>query len=32
VQQQHTKKRKNVELDSAIERQRDFLNGFIKRD
>jgi hypothetical protein len=32
VQQQHTKKRKNVELDSAIQKQRDFLSGFVKRD
>lgn len=32
VQQQHTKKRKNSELDTAIQRQRDFLNGFVKRD
>ena len=32
VQQQHTKKRKNVELDEAIQRQRDFLSGFVKRD
>jgi len=24
------KKRKNVELDTAIQRQRDFLNGFVK--
>jgi hypothetical protein len=32
VQQQHTKKRKNAELDTAIERQRNFLNGFVKRD
>ena len=32
VQQQHTKKRKNVELDTAIERQRNFLNGFVKKN
>ena len=32
VQQQHTKKRKNVELDSAIQKQRDFLSGFVKKD
>jgi len=32
VQQQHTKKRKNVELNTAIERQRNFLNGFVKKD
>ena len=25
-------KRKNVELDDAISKQRDFLNGFVKRD
>lgn len=27
-----TKKRKDSKLDSAIQRQRDFLNGFVKRD
>jgi hypothetical protein len=32
VQQQHTKKRKNTELDSAIQKQRDFLSGFVKRN
>jgi hypothetical protein len=32
VQQRSTKKRKNVELDTAIERQRNFLNGFVKKD
>ena len=32
VQQQHTKKRKNSELDEAIQKQRDFLSGFVKRD
>jgi hypothetical protein len=32
VQQQHTKKRKNTELDSAIQKQRDFLSGFVKKD
>jgi hypothetical protein len=32
VQRQHTKTRKNSELDSAIQRQRDFLSGFVKRD
>ena len=32
VQQRSTKKRKNVELNTAIERQRNFLNGFVKRD
>ena len=32
VQQQHTKKRKNVELDSAIQKQRDFLSGFVKKN
>jgi len=26
------KKRKDSELDDAIQRQRDFLNGFVKRD
>ena len=26
------KKRKNSELDDAIQRQRNFLNGFIKKD
>ncbi len=28
----NTKKRKNVELESAIEKQRNFLNGFVKRN
>jgi hypothetical protein len=32
VQQRNTKKRKNVELDTAIERQRNFLSGFVKKD
>ena len=32
VQQQHTKKRKNSELDGAIQKQRDFLSGFVKRN
>jgi hypothetical protein len=32
VQQRNTKKRKDVKLDDAIQRQRDFLNGFVKRD
>ena len=32
VQRQHTKTRKNVELDTAIQKQRDFLSGFVKRD
>ena len=32
VQQRNIKKRRNVELDDAIQRQRDFLNGFVKRD
>lgn len=32
VQRSNTKKRKNSELDTAIQRQRDFLNGFIKKD
>ena len=32
VQQRNTKKRKNHELDTAIERQRNFLNGFVKKD
>jgi hypothetical protein len=32
VQQQHTKKRKNAELDTAIQKQRDFLSGFVKRN
>jgi hypothetical protein len=27
----HTKKRKDSKLDSAIQRQRDFLNGFVKK-
>jgi hypothetical protein len=32
VQQRNTKKRKDVKLDDAIQRQRDFLNGFVKKD
>jgi hypothetical protein len=28
----NTTKRKDVKLDSAIQRQRDFLNGFVKKD
>jgi hypothetical protein len=32
MQSNDTKKRKNSELDSAIQRQRDFLNGFVKKD
>ena len=32
VQQQHTKTRKNSKLNDAIQRQRDFLNGFVKRN
>ena len=32
VQRQHTKTRKNSELDEAIQKQRDFLSGFVKRD
>ena len=32
VQREHTKKRKNSKLDEAIQKQRDFLNGFVKRD
>jgi hypothetical protein len=28
----NTKKRKDSKLDSAIQRQRDFLNGFVKKD
>lgn len=32
MQSNNTKKRKNSELDTAIQRQRDFLNGFIKKD
>jgi len=32
VQSDNTKKRKDSNLDSAIQRQRDFLNGFVKRD
>ena len=31
VQSNNTKKRTNSELDSAIQRQRDFLNGFVKK-
>ena len=31
VQSNNTTKRKNTELDSAIQRQRDFLNGFVKK-
>ena len=27
-----TSKRKNSKLESAVQRQRDFLNGFVKRD
>jgi len=32
VQQRNTKKRRNIELDDAVQRQRDFLNGFVKKD
>jgi hypothetical protein len=32
VQPSNTTKRKNSELDTAIQRQRDFLNGFVKKD
>jgi hypothetical protein len=32
MQPSNTKKRKVSELDDAIQRQRDFLNGFIKKD
>jgi hypothetical protein len=32
MQSNNTKKRKDVKLDSAIQRQRDFLNGFVKKD
>jgi hypothetical protein len=32
VQSNNTKKRKDSKLDSAIQRQRDFLNGFVKKD
>ena len=32
VQREHTKKRKNSKLDEAIQKQRDFLSGFVKRD
>lgn len=32
VQRSNTKKSKNSELDTAIQRQRDFLNGFVKKD
>lgn len=32
VQQRDSKKRKNTELDSAIQKQRNFLNGFVKKD
>jgi hypothetical protein len=28
----NTRSRKNTELDSAIQKQKDFLNGFIKKD
>ena len=28
----NSKKRKNIELDTAIQRQRDFLSGFVKKD
>jgi hypothetical protein len=31
VQSSNTKKRKDSKLDSAIQRQRDFLNGFVKK-
>lgn len=31
MQPDHTKKRKDSELDTAIQRQRDFLNGFVKK-
>lgn len=31
VQPNNTTKRKNSELNSAIQRQRDFLNGFVKK-
>ena len=31
VQSNNTTKRKNSELDTAIQRQRDFLNGFVKK-
>jgi hypothetical protein len=32
VPQNNRGKRKNVELDDAISKQRDFLNGFVKKD
>ena len=32
MQQRDSKKRKNTELDSAIQKQRDFLSGFVKKD
>jgi hypothetical protein len=32
VPQNNRGKRKNIELDDAISKQRDFLNGFVKRD
>lgn len=32
VQPSNTKKSKNSELDSAIQKQRNFLNGFVKKD
>ena len=32
MQSSNTKKRKDSKLDSAIQRQRDFLNGFVKKD
>ena len=32
MQSSNTTKRKDSKLDSAIQRQRDFLNGFVKKD
>jgi hypothetical protein len=32
VSQNNRGKRKNIELDDAISKQRDFLNGFVKKD
>lgn len=32
VRKTNPRQRKNVELDSAIERQKNFLNGFVKKD
>jgi len=32
VHDRNTKKRKNIELESAVQRQRDFLNGFVNKE